>query len=316
MPPVPAGQRRSGMDKRNLEDQDMIQPDHRWVRNVVRQVLFAVSRAAHTPEQYVIAVFTGATAGLSQALTGLEPLMLNGMGLRVVLSESAGHLYKDVVKNKLLTWPVAEALESADWFNQVQNCSGVVVPMLSVATLSRVCSLAPDSLAANIILQSLFMGKTLVAAIDGAAPGSPDRKALGLDQGTRALQSALASRLVQLSDFGGRLCRAKDLGPVCRNVFFHSRKITKTIPGNQERNPVPSKNPVFVPPAPARLVDAGVVKNARRTGTIIEITSNAVITPLARELARGWGMTFRPDTKEPVYVAPGEILPSGGKEQS
>lgn len=264
------------------------------IKALVQQVLYAVARASRDEDadRYVLALFTGATAGFSQALSGLEHLMLNGTMLRVLTSESARRLYGDVLEKRLMPWPNAEVMEKDSWFSQVQKCSGVVIPMLSVASLSRVCSMTPDTLAANIILQALFMGKPVVAAIDGAAPNSPDRKLLGLDQGAPALMEALAHRLLEFSNFGARLTWSRDLGPASLRFF---RPADSDQPGQSPLS-IPASRPSApqspAPPdfGPVRLVDAGHVKFAREAGTPIHTTPGAVVTPLAREMASGWGI--------------------------
>ena len=268
---------------------------------LVQKVLYAVAAAmtAQRADQYLLTVFTGGTAGLKQALAGLETLMLNGMTLRVLMSESSDHLYGDVVKNKIMCWPNACIMETGDWFSQVQKCTGVVVPMLSVASLSRVVSLSPDTLATNVILQALFMGKPVVAAIDGAFPGSADRAVLGLDKGTQALNAALARRLVQLSDFGARLTFSPDLGPVTLDAVEN-----KGVSMGEDDLPVPAqKVPELAPGAAApspqsttavlRVVDAGHVRMAKNTGGVITAAPGAIVTPLAFELAKEWGVQIR-----------------------
>ena len=275
-------------------DNNMLDYNTIEIKALVQQVLYAVARASRddNADRYVLALFTGATAGFTQALSGLEHLMLNGTMLRVLASKSANHLYGDVLENQIMPWPNAEVMEEDSWFSQVQQCAGVVIPMLSVASLSRVCSMTPDTVAANIILQALFMGKPVVAAIDGAAPNSPDRKLLGLDQGAPALMEALAHRLVQFSDFGARLTWSRDLGPVSLRSFrpadsTSSGQSTLNIPASRPSAPQSPAPPDF---GPIRLVDAGHVKQAREAGTPIYTTPGAVITPLAREMALGWGV--------------------------
>ncbi len=264
---------------------------------LVKKVLHAVGAAmsARTPDQYLLTVFTGGTAGFKQALAGLEYLMLNGRRLRVLMSETSGQMYGDVVENKILSWPNACPMKTGDWFAQVQKCTGVVVPMLSVASLSRVCSLAPDTLATNIILQALFMGKPVVTAIDGAAPGASDRAVLGLDRGTPALSAALAKRLVQLSDFGARLAWSHDLGVVTLGALNKA-----DMPGPEIISPPqPVADPAAVAPVSGgaipvqRVVDASHVRVAKNTGGAIHAAPGAIITPLAFELAKEWGIEIR-----------------------
>jgi hypothetical protein len=200
-----------------------------------------------------------------------------------------------------MAWPNALAMEKDDWFSQVQTCAGVVVPMLSVASLSRVCSLAPDTPATNIILHALFMGKPVVAAIDGVAPVSPDRRTLGLDKGTPALMTALARRLVEFSDFGAWLTWGNNLGSVgLRAIGAAGGKKADPMPASAPPSATPLSQPVaaLTPAAVGggalRLVDSGKVRQARHRGEVIHTAPGAVVTPLARELALGWGIEIKP----------------------
>jgi len=286
-------------------------PSRERVESLVQRALHAVASACQSRRDQapVLTVFTGATAGFTQALSGLEQLMLNGISLEILVSKAAGHLCGDVIEGRLMAWPTARPFDPADWFVKVQNCSGVVVPLLSVATLSRVCSLAPDTLASNIILQALFMGKPVVAAIDGAAPFSPDRAALGLGKGTPALKKALADRLIQLSDFGAGLTRARDLGRAGLKALDENSRDGAAAAPAQGKTPSrevlgpPAANPAVRPraafvPGPVRLVDAGMVRQARHTEPIIRCARGAVVTPLARELASSYGVDIRPGAPE------------------
>ncbi len=276
-----------------------------WISEVVRQVLYTIADRKACDKTYVLAVFTGATAGFKQALSSLEFLMLSGISLRVVLSESANHLYGDVVEKQLLAWPCANLLETRNWFDQVKQSKGIVVPMLSVNTLSKTCALTADSLAGNILVHALFSGKPMVAAIDGCAPDSEDRKTMGLDRGTPALQQVLANRLVQLSDFGCCLARSQDMGGVTRRILGQKHVdgpdwvVKSSAPPlgmtsdigmdpNQKRSLVSQARQI----EPVSLVNAAMVRSAQRNGGRIQTAANTVITPLARDLALRFGIEF------------------------
>ena len=252
---------------------------------LVRRVLYAVSRRTGADKGYLLALFTGATAGLEPALSGLEALLLNGFSLRICLTRSAEDLGGRRIEERLLPWPNASRMAPEDWLGQLSCAAGVVVPMLSVNSLSRAVSLTADSLAGDIFLQALFMAKPVVAAIDGAAPGAPDRRKLGLDRGPRALQQAVADRLVQLADFGCRLTWARDLGRVGLEAVTGEGEpaVVKTEP---LLLPAKNREPgAFRPRGAVRLVDAGAVRRAHRDGFDIRLGRNGLVTPLARELA-------------------------------
>jgi len=279
--------------KDNFRSEKGMSPE--LLSELVQRVLYLIAQRLNEQKQqdeYVVAVFTGATAGFKEALSGLEQLMMSGIQVRIVLSDSAQCIYGNRIQERLLPWPTASLMDGESWFCDLKAAKGVVVPMLSVSALSKVCGLIADTLTTNLILQALFMGKPVVAAINGCEPGNSDRKTLGLDSGTQALQRALGEQLIRLSDYGCNLVRSSDLGRVCgRLVNEKSEKDDLSInPENkiislQEIPEATNGGPLI-----ATLVDAGLVRRALREKIVISIGARGVITPLALELAQVQGL--------------------------
>lgn len=291
------------MDKIGGKAEEM-EKSPEWVAELVRRVLYQIALRGRREDDYAVVVFTGATAGLTEALSGLETLMLNGLSMKVALSESASQLYGNVIDERLLPWPGTTILEADNWFQEIQKSKGIIVPMLSVNALSKASALMADSLSGNIILQGLFMGKPLIAAIDGAAPGGVGRQAIGLDNGSTGLQKAVAERLIQFSELGGRLTWSSDLGTVGQRILLGGaevkstdRNTTPVALSNERRtdsNTVVSQNLSSINDrfARARIVDASMVRKANRDGVAIKAQAGALFTPLARDLAQQYGTTI------------------------
>ncbi|BHH83721.1 hypothetical protein [Desulforhopalus sp. 52FAK] len=286
----------------NVEEKsEGIMGNEQWIGELVQRVLYAIAQRQITTDDYAVTVFTGATAGLKEALTGLESLMLSGLSMKIVLSESARHLYGNVVDERLLPWPGASMMEPGNWFTEIQAAKGILVPMLSVNALSKASGLMADSLTGNIILQALFMGKPLIAAIDGAAPGGADRRALGLDKGSAGLQRAVAERLIQFSDLGGSLSWSSQLGIVGQRILLNDYEAKQNVQKTpvislgeqsaQSLTPKVVKNVFREVSVPLRVsvVDAATVRKANRDGVAIQAMAGAVFTPLAKELAQQYG---------------------------
>lgn len=288
------------MDKIEGKTEGIMGSDQ-WITELVQRVLYAIALRQQEENEYAVAVFTGATAGLTEALIGLETLLISGLSMKIVLSESARHLYGNVVDKRLLPWPGAKIMEPANWFTEIQKSTGIIVPMLSVNALSKASALMADSLTGNIILQGLFMGKPLVAAIDGAAPGGDGRKALGLDKGCVGLQRAVGERLIQFADLGSSLTWASDLGIVGQRILMGDTDAKKTeqntplfTPGDKPKqalctNVIQNVFSHIQQPLRVNVVDAAMVRKANREGTAIQAIAGAVFTPLARELAQQYG---------------------------
>lgn len=259
---------------------------------LVQRVLYLIAQRLHEQNEeefYAIAVFTGATAGFREALASLEQLMMSGTEVRIVLSNSAERIYGERIRERLLPWPTASLSTGERWFCELEGAKGVVVPMLSVNTLSKVSGLMADSVATNLILQALFMGKPVVAAIDGCEPGNSDRKKLALDGGTSALQQALGERLLRLNDFGCSLVKSRDLGWFCGRLLDEKNQPPVT-PENKVIAPVKLPAATSDGTLSVTMVDAALVRQAVREKKNIKIGSGGVITPLALELAQQQGL--------------------------
>jgi len=259
---------------------------------LVQRVLYLIAQRmseGNNENEYVLVVFTGATAGFVQAFSAVEHLMLSGLQVRIVLSDSAREIYGDKIEERLLSWPTASLMTGETWFCDLKAARGVVVPMLSVSALSKISGLMADSLPTNLILQALFMGKPVVAAIDGCQPGNEDRMQLGLDSGTPALQKALGERLIRLNDYGCNLVKTSDLGWVAgcllgNSVETNTKKEAITPAGIQ------IIGDEHAGPLTAKMVDTALVRRAIREKKAIQLGASGVITPLALELAQQQGL--------------------------
>ena len=249
---------------------------------LVEQVLYAIAEKQQK-DDYVIVVYTGATAGFSEGLIALERVLLSGMKLRILCSEMSSYLYGDVLKKRILNWPGTEVMEQAKWLTQLRHAKGVIVPSLSVAALGKVTSLIADSVATNLILQSLFMGKNPIIAIDGVLPGNEERKQLGLDSTTPALRQAVTDRLQLLAGFGATLCHSTEL---CSLAVNSTASVTSPEITTQPVTKVPKKQ------ISNAVIDAATVRAAVRNAQDINAAKGAVITPLAHEIACRHGITI------------------------
>jgi hypothetical protein len=262
---------------------------------LVQRVLFLIAQRLHeqNPDKdYVLVVYTGATAGFVQSFQAVELLMLSGLEVRIVLSDSAELLYGDKIKERLLSWPTARLTSGERWFCELKGAKGVIVPMLSVNALSKVSRLMADSLTTNLILQALFMGKPVVAAIDGCEPGNSDRQNLGLDRGNSALQQALGQLLIRLNDFGCCLVKSCDLGWVSKRLLTgkEDRSGGNSKPANTLLARGDSPEMAVTSALKAKMVDTALVRQALRENRVVKMSQGGVITPLALELAQKHGL--------------------------
>ncbi|MBI4777138.1 MAG: hypothetical protein HY788_23650 [Deltaproteobacteria bacterium] len=228
----------------------------------------------------LIFVFTGATVAFSEALRQVRSLILDGFRAQLCLSESAGQLYGGSIEDQLKGFPHIDSVPHDKWLGALQDACGVVVPLLSVNTLSKVSLLIADNPATNLILHALFLGKPVAVACDGVDPG-PDsgRRHLGFRYATPALEQAVLHRLKTLDSYGCRVTRASelrsvvnDLLPVDKRTESESSKVVDGSVRSQIRHQ-------------KRTVTAADIVYARSLGADLILPPGSLVTPLARDLA-------------------------------
>jgi len=256
----------------------------RLVAEVIKRV--AVRLEADGDRGLIIAVLTGATVEFDEAVQQLRQLILQGYQIQVALSQAAEGLYGQVLRDRLEGFPYSDRIDSVKWFSALHDARAVVVPLLSVNTLSKLALLIADNVPANIVLHALFMGKPVIAARNGVDPHSEGRKKLGFDQGTAALNAAVKDRLATLSDYGCRFTDVEKLGEAVKSILElkHQRHLKHSITSGPPR---PLSN------IRQKVITAAQVTHAHRAGSGLEISSGCLVTPLARDLASRLGVVLR-----------------------
>lgn len=264
-----------------MKDQD--------IQRIVSEVIgrLAVRLGADGSRGTLIAVFTGATVGFKKAVQQVGSLILDGYRVQLAFSPAAEELYGSVVRGELAGFPHLSLLESTEWLSNLRRARCVVVPLLSVNTLSKITMLIADTLAANLILHGLFGGKTVIAARNGVDPMDAGREALGFHQGSLALKQALLKRLQIASDYGCKLTDVREIKNKLNAALAkedHSRR--------EETKP---DSPVSLPKQSGKVISAGDILQAHYRGEDLQVSPGALITPLARELADRYGVTLMED---------------------
>ena len=235
----------------------------------------------------LIAVFTGATVGFKEAVQQVGSLVLDGYRVQLAFSPAAEELYGQTVRDELAGFPHWSLLKPTEWFSNLKSARCVVVPLLSVNTLSKITMLIADTVAANLIVHALFGGKTVIAARNGVDPMDAGREALGLHRGSLALKQALLERLQIASDYGCKLTDVREIKDRLNSALAkedHSRR-EEAIPDS----------PVSLLKQRGKVVSAGDILLAHYRGEDLQVSPGALITPLARELAHRYGVTLMED---------------------
>jgi|SRR5579871_3536613 len=226
----------------------------------------------------VIVVFTGATAGFTEAVQQVRSLVMNGFRVQLVFSRGAEPLYAPLVWEQLEGFPHVVPFDDSRWLRGLKEARAVIAPLLSVNTLSKLSLLIADNLASNLLLHALFTGKPLILARNGVDPTDQGRIELHFDQCGPALASAIWERLEVVRSYGCQVVEVSQLLATLETALQNSVAAKSTGRRNGAAKVVNFSQKV-------NIVTAADVLRAQQSGTPIRLRDSTVVTPLARELA-------------------------------
>ncbi|EGO64747.1 flavoprotein [Acetonema longum] len=229
-----------------------------------------------------LAVFTGGGIGLEPALNQLQRLQDQGIVFTAVLSRPA----EQVVGSRRLREALGEDLEIIDSQSpypgrQLREAAVILVPVLTQNTAAKLALTLSDTLASTVVLQALMLGKPVLAAQNAADPRDAWRVKEQIGEASPALRQALETNLKKIAGFGVRLMPVEQL----------MQETCKILERTERREPAAAAA------AKCGLIDAAAVQAAASRGeTVIIAPARALVTPLARDLARECGLELRKET--------------------
>lgn len=249
---------------------------------VVRRL--AVRMGADGNKGTLITVLTGATAEFGPAMDQIRGLVLDGFKIQLLLSENAEALYGSVVRDQLAGFPHIDSVDISDWLKPFQESEAVVVPLLSMNTLSKIYLLIADNPATNLIVHALFAGKPVFAGQNGAHPDSEHwRQKLGVSEQSTVLRQAVLKKMEKIREYGCHLTDTRHLKNVVNEALGKKRRSAAASTGKDHHR---KRSAIFLRD---KTVTAAQVRQAHISGADLILPAGAVITPLARDLA----MTYR-----------------------
>lgn len=225
----------------------------------------------------IIAVFTGATAGFREGVDQVRSLIMQGYRVELVFSRGADTLYAKYLWGELEGFPHVMAFNEAEWLHNLKDAKAVVVPVLSLNTLSKLSLLLADNFASNVILHALFAGKPVVMARDGTDPSDKGRKIPHFDHCAPLLAAAIEERFQTVGGYGCRVTDVNDLSATVLSLIEHKNIVATVAHRNGTRSALTHST--------NSIVTAGDVLRASQSGTPLRVGARTVVTPLARELA-------------------------------
>ncbi len=227
----------------------------------------------------LIVVISAATVAFREAINQVRGLVLDGFTLRLAFSRNAEQLFGKAVRDELAGFPHIDQVEPTSWLSELAAARAVVSPLLSVNTISKVSLLIADNMVTNLILHSLFTGKPVILARNGADPSGSGRKELGFGKGNANLERAISDRMRTAAEFGCRFTDIERLGETVKASLETGAQLTleKREPAvGSDRRKLKRRR---------KVVTAADILHAYRLGAEMRIPSASVITPLGRDLA-------------------------------
>lgn len=263
----------------------------RVVAEVLRRLLPRIG--ADGMRGRIVVVFTAATVGFSEALAQVRSLILSGFQVQLVFSEAAEQLYGAIARQQLEGFPEIVPFDASHWLHDLKEARAVVVPLLSVNSLSKLSLLIADNLPANLLLHGLFLGKPVVIAQNGVDPAEAGRGELGFDQGSPLLAHAIRERLQSIAGYGCMLTDITGLGAAVdcalagtASTVNHAAVHTRAGASVNHQTPQPYHN---------KIITSADILAAFRSGANRMSFNGARTTPLARDLARKHGISLTQD---------------------
>ncbi|WP_028581704.1 flavoprotein [Desulfogranum japonicum] len=266
-------------------NEKVVEMTEQQITNLVTEIISRLAQhiGADGHKGSVVAVFTGATVGFTHACAQVRNLVLNGYAIQLVLSDAAENIYGNTLREELAGFPHISQLDTDKWYQALTGATGLVVPMLSLNTASRVAQLLADTIPANLMMHALSLGKPVIAAVNGADPADVHwARRAGQRTVKPALCQAMQDRLQLLRDYG---CHLVDVQQLCAGFCACSGNGSKEIISAVQtaRNEQRTKKSIYR--IHGRLVTASHVQRARTTGQNIVVAQGTVVTPLAKEMA-------------------------------
>jgi hypothetical protein len=253
------------------------------VRQVVAQVLKQLEQksdqpSAGEPRGKILAVVTGGYLGAADSFSAIRKLIEEGFAVDVVLSHAASSVHPpDTLQGQLSGARVRLAAEVEHPYSLVQKYDLVIVAILTKFTAAKTVLLLTDTFPAAAIIDALWLGKPVIAASDSAE----------LEGAPAPLEAAARGNLDRLAGLGVKLVRARNLA----DAAFQCLSVGQPAQPGWRKTVTTKETPYGgrVTSGSRRLITALEIREAL-TGSGRIPAKDALVTPLARELARDLGV--------------------------
>ncbi|MBC9783846.1 flavoprotein [Heliobacterium chlorum] len=259
--------------------------DDNLVRLVTAEVMRRLNQAGigneppTRPRFRVMAIFTGGSIGLEEGLQSLQELEQRSCEMTIVLSHAA----EQIVGVKRIKERLGDDVEIITPSNPypgklLRQADLVMVPVLTQNTMAKLAHTLSDTLPTTLVFQALMLGKPVIAAQNAADPKDCWRTGAAMDKAPIVLVRAFQENLQRVRDYGVQLV------DVNRLATEAGQMLDLQLSSDSDR--APAKTAVK-----KGLVTAEMIRSvALNGGRTFNASTNDVITPLARDIARDFGV--------------------------
>lgn len=235
------------------------------------------------PNKRALAIFTGGTIGLEESLLELQKIQALQIEVSVVLSMAAEQIIGiDRIKKHLGSNINLVTAHSPYPRQLLKDADFVLIPVLTQNTAAKLAHTVSDTLPLTLIMQGLMQGKPILAAMNAADPQDGWRVQKDMGKCSPALAESLRENLKKIAGYGIELVQVDSLATGSQKII---ERLAKKASTSQQ------SEPQSVQRGKKRILDAVAIKVAAGNGlTRIEISNDMIVTPLARDVARDYGI--------------------------
>jgi len=238
---------------------------------------------ATLPCKQALIIFTGGTIGLEQSLIELQKIQALNIEVSVVLSMAAEKIIgMDLIKKHLGSNINLVTTHSPYPGKLLRDADFVLVPVLTQNTVAKLAYTLSDTLPSTLIMQGLMMGKPILAAMNAADPQDGWRIQKNMGKCTPALAESLRQNLKKVESYGIELVHVDHLASSSQKIIDRMEKKAWDSQHSDSKDIHRGKKSIL---------DAEAIKVAANNGLkSITIAKDAIITPLARDVAREYSI--------------------------
>lgn len=275
------------------------QMDNELINRLVAKVILRLlpQMGADGSRGSIVVICTGCTGDVDDAVNQLRNLVIKGFKLKLKFSETARQTYREKVTQGLNGFPHISLLNSIHWFEEMKEAEAVIVPLVSVNTVSRIALLMADSEHTQLMLNAMAMGKPLVIAQETLlsnchAKSSQNKTVNATDT---KLQTAIKERLSTVQSFGAVVCEIRQLSKTLESLLGEKDRDTNELCQSSEESQVTikvQKNGRVRKHINDQVITASHVRLAAQGGFDLSYDKGGIITPMAKDLAGSKGIRF------------------------